>query len=948
MILLLCLHFGIAAVAPILVRTLHRKAFLVLALAPAIAFCWLLTKTSEISDGGVVTEDLGWVPSLHLDIALRLSTLSWTIGLLVTGIGALVLIYCAAYFKSDDPSLWRFSSVLTAFAGAMLGLVLSDNLLLLYVFWELTTVFSYLLIGNNPVRSANRRAAMQALIVTTLGGLAMLIGIVILGQRSSYRISELLATPPPADGMVITAIILLLVGALSKSALIPFHFWLPGAMAAPTPVSAYLHAAAMVKAGVYLVAVFAPMYAEIPGWRPITLGLGVITMIVGGWRALRQEDIKLLLAYGTVSQLGFLVALVGMGTRAAALGGIAMVVAHALFKSTLFMTVGIVDHSAGTRNLRELSGLWRKMPVVFGAAVLAGLSMAAAPPFAGYAAKESAFEAVTHGYPGLGAGYVAALAIGLVLGSALTVAYTARFLWGAFATKRDIPLTNPKQVTAGFAVVPVIVGVLSLIVGFFGGIETDLFAPYVDSFASGAHVDAIGLWHGFTPAFAMTIVAIVLGLAMFWWRAQVESTQKKVPAKIDGERAYNAVMRGLDRSAVEVTAITQRGSLPLYLGTILVVAIVLVGSAAIRSGASPTLRAWDSPAQAGVGIVIVLGAVLAARARGRLKAVVLVGASGYGVAVLFLLHGAPDLALTQLLVETVSLVVFVLVLRRLPEYFASRPMRADRYWRIAIGVVFGALVSVVGVIAADARVATPVSVRFPQEALSYGHGKNIVNVTLVDIRAWDTLGEISVLVVAATGIASLIFIQTRNTALHPRTLTPSAPAPAGTGPTWLRGVGRLRPERRSVIFEVVTRLVFHIMIAFSLFLVFSGHNAPGGGFAGGLVAGLALLVRYLAGGRSELDEAVPIDAGLLLGIGLLISVVSSLAPLLFGGTVLQSTSLDFTLPIYGDVHIVTSLFFDIGVYLIVIGLALDIARSLGAGIDRHVEQERRDQEVATR
>ena len=432
MTLLLLAHFAAAAVAPGLAKFLNRRAFLVLALVPAAAFAWLLAQTGDVTAGRSIVEDIAWVPSLGMDFALRLGTLQWLLGLLVTGVGALALLYCAWYFKPDDPSLWRFTGVFTAFAGAMLGLVLADNLLALYIFWELTTVFSYTLIGHNPVRSANRRSATQALLVTTFGGLAMLIGTVIIGETSSYTISEMLASPPPAGALTTTAALLVLVGALTKSAQVPFHFWLPGAMAAPTPVSAYLHAASMVKAGIYLILLLEPIFADVPGWRPVLLVLGLWTMILGGWRALRQDDIKLLLAYGTVSQLGFMTVLAGVGTQAAGLAALALVLSHALFKSVLFFSVGIIDKGTGTRDLTQLHGLGRTAPVLAAAATLSAASMAGLPPLVGFVAKESALTAViesAHGPLSTTTGWLAVA--GLVTGSVLTVAYSARFVWGA-------------------------------------------------------------------------------------------------------------------------------------------------------------------------------------------------------------------------------------------------------------------------------------------------------------------------------------------------------------------------------------------------------------------------------------------------------------------------------------------------------------------------------------
>ncbi|HEY0644208.1 MAG TPA: proton-conducting transporter membrane subunit, partial [Nocardioides sp.] len=388
---LIAAHFVAAAVAPWWVTVLKRRAFLVIALVPLAGLGWTLGQTGAVRAGRVPVEHLGWVPSLDMDLAFRLGALQWLMALVVTGIGALVLVYCASYFDDDEPGLATFASVFIAFAGSMLGLVLCDDLLVLYVFWELTTVFSYLLIGSDPARRASRQAAMQALIVTTLGGLAMLVGILVIGQQSgTHTISGILADPPTGPAATV-GVALLLVGALSKSALVPFHFWLPGAMAAPTPVSAYLHAASMVKAGVYLVALLAPAFAGTPGWHEVVLTAGVATMLLGGWRALRQYDIKLLLAYGTVSQLGFLLVVLSVGTRATALAGLAMLVAHALFKAALFLVVGIIDHQAGTRDLRKLSGLGRTSPVLLWTALLTGASMAGLPPLLGFVGKESVF-----------------------------------------------------------------------------------------------------------------------------------------------------------------------------------------------------------------------------------------------------------------------------------------------------------------------------------------------------------------------------------------------------------------------------------------------------------------------------------------------------------------------------------------------------------------------------
>lgn len=943
-------HFMAAAVAPMLLRAYGRRAFLILALVPAATFAWALTWTSRVGDGTVRTQVVDWVPALNLHLAFALGSLQWVMMLVVTGVGGLVLAYCAWYFSDDEPGLGAFAGTFVAFAGAMLGLVLADDLLVLYVFWELTSVFSYLLIGRDPTKRAGRAAGMQALIVTTVGGLAMLVGILLIGVgANTYRISELLADPP--DGTTITvAVVLLLVGAVSKSALFPFHFWLPAAMAAPTPVSAYLHAAAMVKAGVYLVALLAPAFAGAPGWHGLLLSLGLFTMLLGGWRSLRQNDIKLLLAYGTVSQLGFLLVIVSVGTRAAALAGLAMLLAHALFKAALFMVVGIVDQHAGTRDLRKLSGVGRSAPILAGTAVLAGASMAGLPPLAGFVAKESVYGALIgvarHG-DGTGLGRVAGwtVLIGVVLGSALTVAYTARFLWGTFATKPGVARSEVASIPTGFLAAPTLLAVLCLILGFLSGAQNTMFAPHADLFPAGGHHAGLSLWHEPGLALALSMVSLALGLLLFRGRAPFAAIQSGLTQTWSTERAYLGLMRLLDRTAVEVTGLTQRGSVGIYLSVILVVVVLLPGSALLAAGQGPyELVLWDNPAQFVVAVVIAIAAILTTRSRRRLKAVVLVGVTGYGTATLFLLHGAPDLALTQVLVETVSLVVFVLVLRRLPAYFTDRPLARGRYWRMALGAFVATAVAGFMVVATGARTSAPVSTAFPDEAVAFGGGRNIVNVTLVDIRAWDTMGEIAVLVAAATGVASLVFIRTRMSTIRRvhDLATPIAAAdpPAGPGrPVWLPGGQTLAPERRSIIFEVITRLVFHTIVVFSIYLLFSGHNSPGGGFAAGLVTGLALMVRYLAGGRYELDEAAPVDAGALMGTGLFIATGSGLAPLAFGGAVLQSALIDLHVPLLGDIHLVTSVFFDVGVYLVVVGLLLDLLRSLGSEIDRDILRE---------
>ncbi|MFT4217575.1 MAG: Na+/H+ antiporter subunit A [Micropruina sp.] len=945
-------HLVVALCAPWLARRMGSNGYLAMAIVPAVGFGWLIGLAPLITSGGRYVETMPWIPQLGVEIHYQVGLLQWLLALIVTGIGALVLFYCRWYFEAGANP--RTMGVLTAFAAAMLGLVTVDDLVMLYVFWELTTVFSYLLIGYDPTRRANRSAAITALVVTTTGGLAMLVGIVALGfTAGTFSLSAILAQPPTGTLSTVAAL-LLLVGALSKSALVPFHFWLPGAMAAPTPISAYLHAAAMVKAGVYLVAAMAPVFAAVPGWRLAVGLLGACTMIVGGWRALRQNDIKLLLAYGTVSQLGFMVLLSGFGTQATMLAGLAMVIGHALFKATLFLIVGVVDHSTGTRDLTRLTGVAQKLPLVAVLAGVAAASMAGLPPTLGFIAKESALESLSYlADAGDGTGLtplVAALMVAAVVaGSVLTVAYSVRWWWGAFADKAGVAELDVHRPATGFLVPPLVLGAACLVGGFLGGPITDLLAPYAATVGTGHASHGLALWHGFTVPLGLSLLAIAGGGVLFWQRDAMARVQATFPKVLGADELYALAIKRVDAIAVEVTARTQRGSLASYTSIVLVMVVVLAGGSLLFTTHWPaSVQLFDQLPQVLIGAAMIAAGVLAATSRGRVRAVLLVGVTGYGTALLFLLHGGPDLALTQVLVETVSLIVFVMVLRRLPKYFTNRPLHSTRWWRTVLAALVGGSVTLLAIVSAGARVAVPVSVDYYEASYEFGYGKNIVNVTLVDTRAWDTIGEISVLVIAATGVASLIFLRSRVQRVRPR----EGDAAFGARGLWLRASGALDPGSRSLIFEVVTRIMFTVMMVVSLFLLIAGHNAPGGGFAGGLVAGIALMIRYLAAGRRELDDAAPFDAGRLLGLGLAIAVLSAITPALLGGKIFQSYDLKIVIPgwehldtpwgawtLLGEMHLVSSTVFDVGVYLIVIGVVLDLTRTLGAGIDIQSEQD---------
>ncbi|WP_329206501.1 Na+/H+ antiporter subunit A [Streptomyces sp. NBC_00683] len=949
MIALIVCHFVLAACAGPLVRRLGRRAFVVLALPPAAATVWAATEWGTAAAGRTVDRSWEWIPAYGVSVDLRLDALAELMVLLAAGVGTLVLLYCASYFTDDTPQLAAFAGNLLAFAGAMLALVLADDLITLYVFWELTTVFSYLLIGHSSERKQNRRSALQALTVTTLGGLAMLVGFLILGQAAgTYRISAIVADPPETTLAVSVAVVLVLCGALSKSAIWPFSLWLPNAMAAPTPVSAYLHAAAMVKAGVYLVARLAPAFADVPVWRPVVLVLGAATMLLGGWRALRLNDLKLVLAYGTVSQLGFLTVLAGAGNWDAALAAVAMILGHALFKAALFLVIGVVDRAAGTRDLRRLSGVGRSLPYVCTVAVLAAASMAALPPFLGFAAKEAAFYALLHG--DASDRWVLAAT---VVGSVLTVAYTLRFVWGAFWRKPGVADTPVRRVGAAFLAPPALLAVAGLVLGPGVGWTDRLFGAYADAFPVPAHPYHLALWHGFGTVLYLSALTWAGGAVLFAGRTAVTRLSRRI-AWPTADSVFGHMLLGLERLALQITGFVQRGSLSVYLATTLLV--MLAGQLAVlftdrpwRGAVAP--RLWDAPLQGALAVLTCAAALFCLTVSRRMKAVVLAGLTGYGAALLFVVQGAPDLALTQFCVETVSMIVFVLVLRRMPVHFQESVSTWRRAVRIPVALGAAATLGVVVWVSGAARVAEPAGAAMVEEVAHHGL-KDVVATILVDLRAWDTMGESAVLAAAAIGVTSLVYLHRRSEApptrqeLQGRTAwSLNAPQLTGmpqgddTAPerSWLAAGSTLAPEHRSVVFEVVARLLFHPILVLSLYLLFCAENMPGGGFVAGLVAGLAFITRYLAGGRFELAEAAPLQPGLFTGLGLFLSTGVGL----FGlaeGTVLHAWTYQGHLPVFGSYHLGTPVVFDFGVYLLVLGVVLDIVRALGAKVDRQIER----------
>ncbi|MDQ2649487.1 MAG: DUF4040 domain-containing protein [Actinomycetota bacterium] len=775
---LLCLHL-VAGLACITGGERIGRAVYALGAAPLVATLgWLAFQLPDVLDGDPVTEHRPWVSTLGLALDFRLDGFAALMLLLVSGIGLAVFVYAAAYDKPGE-GVARQMGLLTIFAGAMTGLVVADDLLVLVTCWELTSITSYFLIGNRHRSPRARAAALHALLITGAGGMCLLAGAVLLGRTAgTMQVSEILADPPGGVG---AALILLLLGAFTKSAQYPFHGWLPGAMIAPTPISAYLHSATMVKAGVLLIARLAPAFATYGWWRPCVLGVGAVTMLGGGVRALRQHDLKLLLAFGTVSQLGFLVVLAGMGTPEATVAACVLLLAHGAFKASLFFVVGMLDHELGTRDLRELPVLgraWRPVAVV---TVVAAASMAGVPLVFGFIAKEAAYEALARGTLSSGALLLAAV----VTGSMLTAAYSWRFAWGILGEPRRRTLeldaeraaAAERRPAAGLVGPALVLAGLTLVVGVVPGIADRLVdgaARALDGRTDHVH---LALWHGWGAPIALTALTFLGAALIVVVLPQAIALRERGPDLWTSGDAYRLLLRGLNRGSDRITGVVQSGSLPVYAGVILATAALLPTAALLFQG---DLRTWpdfvNAPAHLAIGALLLGAALAAATIRRRLSAVLFLGLAGYGMAGLFVIQGAPDLALTQVTVETLSTVLFVLVLRRLPVNFEPKSTTRIRALRIVVASAVAAGVFFFALQVGTVRDETPVTDEIIERALPDGNGRNVVNVILVDIRGLDTLGEITVLATASIGMVALARAGRRPNRRRP---APTEPAPTG-------------------------------------------------------------------------------------------------------------------------------------------------------------------------
>lgn len=738
------------------VRWLGPRAALMLAALPAGIALWLGGHQAGIAAGETLSWSQPWVPSLGIELAFRLDGLSALFALLVTGIGSLILVYAGGYLK-DDARLGRFLAFLLVFMGAMLGLVTADDLFVLFVFWELTTFSSFLLIGFETGREPARAAARQSLLVTGAGGLALLAGVLLLvdaaGTSSLSQLAgrgELVRAHPHYEAILV----LVAIGAFSKSAQFPFHFWLPGAMQAPTPVSAYLHSSTMVKAGVFLLARLSPTLGGTDAWAALLGAAGTATMLIGAVVALGAADLKRLLAGTTLAILGLLTLLLGLGTPIAARAFAVTVLAHAFYKGTLFLVAGNVDHGAGTRDVRRLGGLRKAMPWTAAAAGVAAVSMAGAPPLFGFLAKETAYEAVLEAprlAPWLGAATVATAIV--LVASALRVGFEA------FAgTARDLPRA-PHEVPVAMRAGPVVLATFGLSTGaLVGPAERLIVAPAASAILQDLAPTGLALWHGFTPILALSLATLALGASLFRVREPIAALCERVAARRRWTAAdgFDAAVGGVVRFGGWQRRALQNGSLHRYLNVTLATGIVVAAWGAAGVGLPALQAALPTPIDAAVLALTMVGAVAVALTRQAFTGIAALGAVGLGVALLFLVYSAPDLAITQLVVEVLTVMLLVLVLRRLPRARVRAAPPADRTARIAIACVGGVTMAALAWIAVQPAATPPISDFHLARSVAEAYGRNVVNVILVDFRALDTLGEIAVLATAALGILALL------------------------------------------------------------------------------------------------------------------------------------------------------------------------------------------------
>ena len=913
-------------------------------------FCTVQTALyfPQIADGGVLRQEIEWLPALGLNLVIRMDGFAWMFCMLVLGIGTLVVLYARYYMSPADP-VPRFFSFFLAFMGAMAGVVLAGNIIQLAFFWELTSLFSFLLIGYWHHRRDARRGARMALTVTGTGGLCLLGGMLVIGHIvGSYDLDHVLAAGQQvrAHPLYLTALVLLLLGAFTKSAQFPFHFWLPHAMAAPTPVSAYLHSATMVKAGVFLLARMWPVMGGTEPWFWLVGGVGLATLLVGGYAAMFQNDLKGLLAYSTISHLGLITLLLGLNSPLAAVAAVFHIMNHATFKASLFMAAGIVDHESGTRDIRRLSGLRSMMPVTATLAMVASAAMAGVPLLNGFLSKEMFFtETVFLDTTPLVAFM---LPIAATVAGMFSVAYSLRFTVDVFFGPPATDLPHVPHEPPHWMRVPVeLLVLLCLVVGMLPAWSVGGFLDAAARPVVGGELPAFSLavWHGFNTPFVMSLLALAGGIALYLaLRALRAAGRVDAPPlihRIQGRRLF-------DGSLAFVTQMGRNGRRLLSTQRLQWQMLWLV-CAALAAGALPL---WSQGMQLGqrsmlpmstafvmlwaVGIVCSVAAAWQAKYH-RLAALTLAGGAGLCTSITFLWFSAPDLALTQMVVEIVTTVLILLGLRWLPKRdetlrVATSAEQATTRWRrlrdMALALTAGGGMAWLAFAMMSRPFPDSTSTFFLENALSRGGGTNVVNVMLVDFRGFDTFGEIVVLGVVALTVYALL------RRFRPARETMDLPEQQRFMPADLQ-TDLLNPRNATdtavgylMVPAVLVRLLLPFATVVSFYLFMRGHNEPGGGFVAGLVLSVALLLQYIISGTHWVEAHMPLLPRRWIGTGLLFALTTGLGAIAMGYPFLTSHTLHLSLPLLGDIHVASAMFFDIGVFTLVVGSTLLILTAI--------------------
>ncbi|MDO4591516.1 MAG: monovalent cation/H+ antiporter subunit A [Comamonadaceae bacterium] len=936
----------LAAVLPANARNTESTLAGIIAIACAIQAAMFFP---EIADGGVIRQELVWLPALGLNFVVRMDGFAWMFSMLVLGIGSLVVLYARYYMSPADP-VPRFFSFLLAFMGAMSGVVLSGNIIQLVFFWELTSLFSFLLIGYWHHRKDARRGARMALTVTGTGGLCMFAGMLMLGHIvGSYDLENVLAAGAQvrAHDLYTPMLVLILLGTLTKSAQFPFHFWLPHAMAAPTPVSAYLHSATMVKAGVFLMARLWPVLAGTDEWFWLVSGAGILTLLIGGFLAMFQRDLKGLLAYSTISHLGLITLLLGLNSPLAAVAAVFHIMNHATFKASLFMAAGIVDHESGTRDMDRLSGLRKMMPVTATLACVASAAMAGVPLLNGFLSKEMFFAETVYVDADHWVSIVLPLAatVAGMFSVAYSLCFTADVFFGAKA--KDLP-RKPHEPPHWMRVPVELLVLICLVVGVFPAWAVGEFLNAAALPVVGGNLPAFSLavWHGINTPLIMSVVALVGGIALYaalrWLRKQgLISDQAPMLFELNGKRIFENVIARLSLLARNTRQLLSTQHLQWQM-----LWLVLV---ALGAGVLPLwIRGLDLGNRANlplspafvllwtIGAMCALGAAWKAKYH-RMASLIMLGGAGLCTCITFLWFSAPDLALTQLVVEVVTTVLILLGLRwlpkrdkslRIPALSSELVARARRMRDLLVSIAAGGGVGWLAFAMMSRPFPESTSTFFLERALSEGGGTNVVNVMLVDFRGFDTFGEIVVLGIVALTVYALLrrFRPARETMdipeqqrFIPGDLQTDLVNPRHATDT---AVGYL------MVPAVLVRLLLPFATMVSIYLFLRGHNEPGGGFVAGLVFSVALLLQYIISGTHWVEAHMPLFPRRWIGFGLLFAILTGLGSVVVGYPFMTSHTFHFSLPWIGQIHLASATFFDIGVFTLVVGSTLLILTAI--------------------